>query len=49
MTRIHSSATISFYTSGKKLGGHAVLLVGNNDAEQYFIIKNNWDKGWGES
>ena len=36
------------YTTGKKLGGHAILLVGYNDAEEYFILKNSWDTGWGE-
>lgn len=36
------------YTTGKKLGGHAVLLVGYNDAEQYFIVKNSWSPAWGE-
>ncbi|MDD2772711.1 MAG: C1 family peptidase [Elusimicrobiales bacterium] len=36
------------YTTGKKLGGHAVLLVGYNDAEQYFIVKNSWGTNWGE-
>jgi len=37
------------YTSGKRLGGHAVLLVGYNDAEQYFIVKNSWTPKWGEN
>lgn len=36
------------YVTGKKLGGHAVLLVGYNDEEQYFIVKNSWDTKWGE-
>jgi C1A family cysteine protease len=36
------------YTTGKRLGGHAVLLVGYNDAEQYFIVKNSWTPQWGE-
>lgn len=36
------------YTTGKRLGGHAVLLVGYNDAEKYFIVKNSWDTSWGE-
>ena len=37
------------YTSGGYEGGHAVLLVGYNDAEQYFIVKNSWGTGWGIS
>jgi len=36
------------YTSGKSIGGHAVLLVGYDDAEQCFIVKNSWGPGWGE-
>ena len=45
---IHYKSGIYSYTTGKKLGGHAVLLVGYNDAEQYFIVKNSWGPGWGE-
>ena len=45
---MHYKSGIYSYTTGKKLGGHAVLLVGYNDAEQYFLVKNSWDTGWGE-
>ncbi len=29
-------------------GGHAVTLVGYDDAEQYWIARNSWGTGWGE-
>lgn len=32
----------------KYLGGHAVALVGFNDIERYWVIKNSWGKNWGE-
>jgi len=44
----HYKSGIYSYVTGKKLGGHAVLLVGYNDEEKYFIVKNSWDTGWGE-
>jgi C1A family cysteine protease len=37
------------YTSGNIVGGHAVLLVGYDDAAQCFIVKNSWGTGWGEA
>jgi len=37
------------YVKGPYRGDHAILLVGYNDAEQYFIVKNSWGLGWGES
>jgi len=37
------------YSSGAMEGGHAVLIVGYNDEEQYFIVKNSWGPGWGEN
>ncbi|MDE2512030.1 MAG: C1 family peptidase [Elusimicrobia bacterium] len=30
-------------------GWHAVLLVGFDDAGQYFIVKNSWSPRWGEN
>lgn len=30
------------------LGGHAILVVGYDDAQQVLIIKNSWGKGWGD-
>jgi C1A family cysteine protease len=31
------------------LGGHAVLLVGYNNATQRFIVKNSWGTNWGDN
>jgi C1A family cysteine protease len=45
---MHYKNGIYSYTTGKKLGGHGVLLVGYNDEEQSFTVKNSWDTGWGE-
>lgn len=32
----------------KKLGGHAVALVGYNDTKKYFIVRNSWGEEWGD-
>lgn len=37
------------YVSGGRVGGHAILLVGYDDANQCFIAKNSWGTGWGEN
>jgi len=29
------------------LGGHAVLAVGYDDADQRFVVRNSWGEGWG--
>ena len=29
------------------LGGHAVVVVGYDDAKQWWIVRNSWGKGWG--
>jgi C1A family cysteine protease len=31
----------------KMLGGHAVMAVGYDDANQWFIVRNSWGTGWG--
>jgi len=36
------------HVSGKKVGGHAVLVVGWDDVQQCFIVKNSWGPDWGE-
>jgi len=36
------------YVSGAYQGGHAILIVGYDDATQSFRAKNSWGTGWGE-
>ncbi len=35
--------------SGAYMGGHAVVLVGYDADARYWICKNSWGSGWGES
>ncbi len=37
--------------NGKPVGeaGHAMLIVGYNRTEQYFIVKNSWNNTWGHN
>jgi C1A family cysteine protease len=42
-------AGIYSYASGAYQGGHAILIVGYDDAAQCFKVKNSWGTGWGEA
>ncbi len=37
------------HVTGSLAGYHAVLLVGYDDVNNCFIVKNSWGTGWGES
>lgn len=37
------------YVSGDLGGGHCVAIVGYSEADQFWIGKNSWGTGWGES
>jgi hypothetical protein len=37
------------YEWGELLGSHAVAVVGYNDAEGYWLVKNSWSTDWGEN
>lgn len=32
---------------GAYTGGHAIVLVGWNDTDKYFILRNSWGRAWG--
>lgn len=32
----------------RRLGGHAVLLVGYDNTRKLFIVRNSWGSGWGD-
>jgi C1A family cysteine protease len=37
------------HVSGNQVGGHCVAIIGCDDAGGYWICKNSWGTGWGES
>jgi C1A family cysteine protease len=36
------------HTTGKALGGHAVVIEGWDDATSSWLVRNNWGADWGE-
>ncbi len=36
------------HVSGSVLGGHAISIVGYDDAKQAFIVRNSWGHEWGQ-
>lgn len=36
------------HVTGDKLGSHAIVLIGWNDASQAWIARNSWGEDWGE-
>jgi C1A family cysteine protease len=37
------------HVTGGREGGHAISLVGYNDLDRYWIIRNSWGDNWGEN
>lgn len=37
------------YTTGSYLGLHAITIIGYDDVNQCFMVKNSWGTGWGEA
>jgi len=46
---MHYKSGIYSHVTGRRLGGHAILLIGYSDEEKYFIVKNSWGTKWGEN
>ncbi len=47
---MHYKSGVYSYTHGKKLGGHAVKIIGwgVENGNEYWIAQNSWGAGWGE-
>jgi C1A family cysteine protease len=42
------SSGVYKHASGEVLGGHAISIIGYDDASQSYIIRNSWGQDWGE-
>ena len=47
--QLHYAGGIYRQVAGAFVGNHAVCVVGYNDAQQCWIVKNSWGPQWGES
>lgn len=45
----HYSGGVYEHTWGELQGAHAVTVVGYDDNDGYWIVKNSWGRGWGEN
>ncbi len=43
------SGGVYSYVEGDSLGWHSILIVGWNDADGAWIVKNSWGTNWGEN
>jgi C1A family cysteine protease len=46
--KLYKSGVYKQTPGSKFLGGHAVLIVGYDDADQSLVVKNSWTTGWGD-
>jgi hypothetical protein len=44
----HYGSGVYHYVTGRPVGGHAVSIVGWNDDERSWIVRNSWGRHWGE-
>ncbi len=44
----HYDGGVYEHVWGDVVGGHAILIVGWDDAEECWIVKNSWGANWGE-
>ena len=43
------STTANKTNEGNNRGGHAMVIVGHDDTQEYFIVRNSWGTSWGAS
>lgn len=44
----HYESGVYTYTTGDLQGGHAIQIIGWDDADRCFVAKNSWGTDWGE-